>query len=146
VSGTDNRQPHPPCDVRCDCGCHANDEATYRPVDGICPACGKQYLGIAVWHRSEEASRVHCWNILCPDPKAVWKILNRPDTDHVAWFGQHGWTLQHPLKERVDDKLASCPATAWMQRHIPAEADRPGLYRMTEDGDGWCFAPLEGMD
>lgn len=137
------RWPHPPCDPVCSCGCHVHDWESYRSVAGVCPACGEQHLGIQVWPRDLDASRIHCWNLYCPDPTAAWKILNDTEQEHVVHFlGRRGWTIRHPLKERLADGLEACSATGWMQSHIPAEADTPGTYRMIEDETGWRFVAL----
>jgi hypothetical protein len=134
--------PHPPCDPRCECGCHIHDEATYRAVAGVCPACGSQLLGISVWPKNLDSSRISCWNLACPDPQAVRKILSDTETDHVVRFGPKGWLIRHPLIERLNGGLEACEATVWMQGHIPPEADTPGRYRMKKTDQGWVFSTL----
>lgn len=44
----------------------------------------------------------------CPDARAAHKILADPEHTDVVEFTEDGWTVLHPLKERLGGGLLSC--------------------------------------
>lgn len=65
-------------------------------VKGYCPACGNEslYLG--------EHGAVTCGEETCPDPAALDLLLYKADPHvHLIMFSTDGYTVQHPLLERV---------------------------------------------
>ena len=71
-------------------------------VDGYCPmGCGQTlFLGLG--------GCVTCSLIGCPNPSAVDELLNDRQTLHVMTVGREGFTLRHPLRERIGNQLERC--------------------------------------
>lgn len=71
-------------------------------VKGFCPmGCGPTlYLA--------SGGYVECYVPTCPDSNAASSILEDPETEHVAVFTLTGFTIRHPLKERLGDALLTC--------------------------------------
>lgn len=139
-----NITPHPSCDPACSCGCHKDDEATYRPVAGFCPACGSASLGIRVWPKDSDPSRVYCMSPQCPQPDAVKDLLSVARTEHTVQLTADGYTIKHPTLERIGDALFACSATAWMSQLIRETEPEPGWYRMDYEAGAWTLTPLDG--
>jgi hypothetical protein len=103
---------------------------------GYCPmGCGRSLtLG--------EAGAVVCAGPGCPRPDAVTEILRDSETEHVAVITDEGFTLRHPLRERLGDALMSCSLHEYLQD--PALPVAPGRYRVSGDGSWpflWTFGP-----
>jgi hypothetical protein len=104
-------------------------------VNGHCPACGQAQLFM-----DYATADLRCGGNGCPRRTAAAEILSDPETEHVVVFSdQGGFTIRHPLRERLDDELMSCPLHEWLRFHRPREADRPGMYRATDYRDHWLF-------
>jgi hypothetical protein len=71
-------------------------------VEGRCPACGgRLHL---------EGNRLACMASVCPRPTAAHEILNEPQRqDHIVSLSEDGYSVQHPLVERLDNELLNCP-------------------------------------
>ncbi|QDH91786.1 hypothetical protein SEA_PHRAPPUCCINO_111 [Mycobacterium phage Phrappuccino] len=102
-----------------------------HPVDGYCPACGANALYLSMGIPT-------CMAKGCPASTIIGDILSDPEIHHIlevlpdAETEQSGrWTLQHPLRERVDGALFSCPLHRILQQqfafHYPPA---PGRYRI----------------
>lgn len=114
-------------------GPSGTNTSSYRTVDGYCPmGCGSTlYLA--------EGGFVTCWVPGCPDRAAVGEILSDPESEHLVTFTSSGFTVRHPLRERIDDALQTCDLLGFCARWPPA---RPGTYRLRPrlDGEGlWTF-------
>lgn len=97
-------------------------------VRGFCPmGCGETlYL---------DDDHVMCGYQLCPRPGAAGEILAEPLADHVVIFDEVGFTIRHPLRERLDGQLEDCELHGWcLSRGSPPVA--PGKYRVPTDGEG----------
>lgn len=130
-------------------------------IDGYCPmGCGQTLFVsvvdvaavIALGQFGREAdidSRrtppgvVTCSYVDCPRPTAVDELLSDTETEHVVVFTDHGFTVRHPLRERLDDRLLLCHLHAWIADagHPPA---KPGTYRvrsatLSESAGRWTF-------
>lgn len=100
-------------------------------VQGFCPmGCGQTL------YRSE-AGRVWCDNVDCTDDAAVHRLLEDQETEHIVRIGTGGFTIRHPLRERVNDELIRCTLTEHI-RWVGHDHMSPGDYRATHDKDaGW---------
>lgn len=75
-------------------------------VCGFCPmGCGATLVLLA------DTSMLVCANVTCPRPGAAAVILADPQTEHVVEFTAQGFTIRHPLRERLDDALFDCNLT-----------------------------------
>jgi hypothetical protein len=105
-------------------------------VQGHCPACGWASLFIG------EGGYLTCSRLECPQPDAVHRILADSETEHLVQFDDDGFTVRHPLRERLDDALMQCD----LHRHcasLPGPPDAPGRYRAVEQGGDWLFRRLD---
>lgn len=102
-----------------------------RDVAGHCPmGCGPHLHVMS-------GGMVKCLAEGCPDPGAVTKILADRETGHVADVTEDGWTLKHPLRERIGDGLFTCGAGGALARLAEAGAlPAPGRWRLRLDADG----------
>lgn len=95
-----------------------------RVVAGYCPmGCGAS-LAVRV------DGQVYCWEEDCPRPSAIHEILCVPETEHLVLLAPLDFTVQHPLRERLDGELFHCS----MHAHIKAmdgPPHPPGTYRVT---------------
>lgn len=87
---------------------------------------------------------ISCLAQKCPDKGAAQKILGDRETEHVVELGEDGFTIKHPLHERLDDVLMTCE----LHQHIAGldEDEReylarpsPGRYRATWTGERWLL-------
>jgi hypothetical protein len=71
-------------------------------VAGYCPmGCGRTlFLGAS--------GHVTCSGAHCPRPDAVDVLLGDRETEHVVELGAWGFSVQHPLRERLDGALFGC--------------------------------------
>lgn len=106
-----------------------------RDILGVyCPACGEPKLHLM------QADVIHCLARGCPDPDAAQKVLSDPETGHVADVTEDGWTLKHPLRERLGDGLFACTAGEVMRRAEEDGAVLPGRWRLLPGTDGAAAA------
>jgi hypothetical protein len=91
---------------------------------GHCPmGCGQTLFAGAGGH-------ITCSHIGCKRPTAVDELLHDRETEHIVEIGQTGFTIRHPLRERLDDALMECK----LHERIAALSGppaRPGRYRVT---------------
>lgn len=118
-------------------------------VLGYCPmGCGKTL------HLNPDSGMIACLNKSCPSPLAVTKLIGADSTSHLVKIERTGWTLEHPLKERVTGSLFDCSLADWLE-HLDRAPVSSGLYRVTEvdpsienldedaSVDGWTFRKVE---
>lgn len=110
-----------------------SDQVGHPKVKGCCPmGCGDTlFLGTGGY--------VTCSLIGCPDPSAASEILEDPETEHIVVFDEKGFTVQHPLRERLAGELFDCPLHEYCRRFDgpPVVA---GRYRAHAVADGqWRF-------
>ena len=102
-------------------------------VQGFCPmGCGETL-------RIAPRGEIFCGNLPnCPDPRAVEKILADPETSHVIRVDYSGWTLKHPLRERVDNGLLDCNDSRMMEDVLDLGV---GTYRsvVVNGRHGWHY-------
>lgn len=97
----------------------------YR-IRGYCPmGCGETLFVAA-------GGYITCSNVPCPNPTAVSDILDDRESEHVVVLDADGWTIRHPLRERLGDALLTCD----IQRQFEALQSAPikhGRYRIRQD-------------
>ena len=93
-------------------------------VKGFCPlGCGPTL------QRRETDDKIVCQHGRCPRPTAVSDLLADREHEHVVQFSDSGYTVKHPLRERLDDHLLRC----LLQEFLGALSGPPvphGLYRV----------------
>lgn len=101
-------------------------------VKGYCPmGCGAGTLAL------RPGGEVYCAALSCPDPDAVAKILDNPETEHVVTIREDSFSVKHPLRERVDDDLFDCRLFEEL-RDFGGPPAEPGVYRATRHApDGY---------
>lgn len=104
-------------------------------IQGYCPmGCGQTlFMGTG--------GHITCRRIECPNPGAVDQILGDPETEHLVGFTESGFSILHPLRERLDDDqdLWGCA----LHRAIEALSGppaKPGRYRVRSSPLGtWTY-------
>lgn len=104
------------------------------PVTGYCPmGCGESLQRTPV-------GAIACTSPRCPRSDAVDTILSDQETGHVVQFDPDGFTIRHPLRERLDDHLMHCDLHRFCAGLPGPPSDGCGRYEATESGiDGWVF-------
>ncbi|MCI3277492.1 DUF6085 family protein [Streptomyces cylindrosporus] len=107
-------------------------------VPGYCPmGCGR-----TLECRGTDGA-ILCQATNCPRPYAVRDLLADRETEHVVQFDTAGFTIRHPLRERLDDELMRCGLHSHCS-HMSGPLDPPGRYRAVLSDDGhWIFHLLE---
>lgn len=104
-------------------------------VVGYCPmGCGQTlFLG--------SGGYVTCRWHACPEPDAVATILEDREHEHIVTFDEDGFTILHPLRERLRDQLLECRL-----HNFCANLDGPprqlGRYRARANERGWDWEKL----
>ncbi len=105
-------------------------------VVGYCPmGCGQTLMLGTGGH-------VTCGHLPCPDPCAVDSILTERETEHIVNFDRSGFTVWHPLRERVGAALLDCA----LHNDIASMAGppvHPGKYRATRSGGRWTWTEVK---
>jgi hypothetical protein len=108
-------------------------------LEGHCPTCGNQTLYA---EEMRAVNRIICMGDDCPDPHSAHRILQDDQTDHVVHFSGAGFTIRHPLRERIDDALMDCELhLALMGMPGPPEG-RPGRFRVFLKDGVWGMERL----
>src|SRR4051812_32080115 len=95
-------------------------------VQGYCPlGCGPTL------HRNDQ-DMIVCRKEGCPQPTAVSSIIADRESEHVVTFEPAGFTVRHPLRERLDDELIRCLLHEYLAL-LPGPPKPPGRYRMVLD-------------
>jgi hypothetical protein len=101
-----------------------------RAVDGYCPmGCGRT-LFLA------DGGYVTCSYVHCPRRDAVADILADKEAEHIVDFDDRGFTIRHPLRERLDDALMTCVLNEYCKA-LDGPPVTPGRYRATGSGEQW---------
>lgn len=99
-------------------------------VQGRCPmGCGETlFLG--------EGGFITCSLDQCPRPDAASLLLEEMESDHLADFHDDDtFTVMHPLRERLDEKLMTCPLFLYLTNLVGPPVT-PGRYRVSYLGAG----------
>lgn len=105
-----------------------------RAVTGYCPmGCGRTL------NLRERDDRIICVWPECPRPDAVHEILAVEEIDHIVVLAVEDFSMEHPLRERLDGVLFDCPLNKWLSE-LDGPPYSPGRYRVSwDDAEGWCF-------
>lgn len=113
----------------------------FPSLDARCPACGSDNSLFRGFQ-----GRISCSSADCPNPGAVHNLLNDPHIlDHLVSVTDHGWTLRHPLIERIGDALFACDLSGHLTGQREANVDTtPGVYRLEISAKGrvWHLVPV----
>lgn len=114
------------------------DAGMKQLVAGHCPmGCGQTlFLG--------DAGFVTCSRDVCPEPDAVSTLLDDRETEHLVRLTEDGFTVRHPLRERLRDQLMECSLTEHV-RNLSPERVVPGLWRLhrnTGPGAMWNWEEI----
>lgn len=104
-------------------------------VQGYCPACGSGSLFLGT------RGYVTCSVNDCPRPTAVSDLLDDRETEHVVNIGETGFTVRHPLLERLDDALLTCTVHERLSRYDGPPVE-PGRYRVGEVEGRWVWSRI----
>lgn len=110
---------------------------------GFCPmGCGETLLvqGTA----NPTMARVRCAANACPSPFAVGELLADAETEHVAFVSIDGFTVRHPLRERIGGALQECEIHAYLAASLDDGWMEPGTYRvrLSEDALDLSIEPV----
>lgn len=72
-----------------------------------------------------------CTSENCPRPTAAKDILSDRETEHIVRVEDYGWSIQHPLRERLAGELFNCPLSDHLAEYYPAMSQ--GKYRVRYD-------------
>ena len=85
---------------------------------------------------------VTCGYLECPNPSAATDILLTEETEHIVVFDDDRFSIQHPLRERIEGELFDCG----LHKHLSSLNGPPvvpGRYRATlGKPPRWHFALL----
>lgn len=96
-------------------------------IPGYCPmGCGQTLFAGA-------GGYITCAALSCPRPDAVSVLLEDRETEHIVMVEPHTFSVQHPLRERLDGELFRCGLHAWIA-NFPGPPGKPGRYRVAWDG------------
>jgi hypothetical protein len=70
---------------------------------------------------------VICSYLHCPEPDAVSTLLGDREWRHVVTFTDDGFTVRHPLRERLRDELETCDLHEYCAG-LPGPPVKPGRY------------------
>lgn len=91
---------------------------THPTIHGYCPmGCGRTLV--------LDGHRIKCEWADCPRPYAVTDLIAENQADHLVRFDPDGFTVQHPLYERLDDALLACDLHNECTQVCPS----PGIYQ-----------------
>ncbi|MFF3848027.1 DUF6085 family protein [Streptomyces sp. NPDC002328] len=110
------------------------------PLAGHCPmGCGQTL------QRRTPDGTVVCASDSCPRSDAVTTLLSDQETEHVVQFDEDGFTIRHPLRERLDDDLMQCQLHRFCVSRSGPPAGGPGRYRALVLGPAtWAFEAIGG--
>lgn len=111
-----------------------------------CPSCGAPDLVVT----ANKGGLLRCTYVMCPEPDALERILADPRIhQHTVRLDEEGWTVRHPLIERLDDRLFTCSLNHYLSSDDALlNAMVPGEYEATlydgVDYPAWSLERLDG--
>lgn len=104
-------------------------------IQGWCPmGCGRTlFVG--------QGGYITCSYIHCPRPDAISDLLDDNEIEHIVEFGETGFTIRHPLRERLDDALMACKLHEYIA-NLPGPPVKPGRYRAEDRQAFWAWETL----
>ena len=112
-------------------------------------AAAKCPMGCGTTLEVNDLGTLRCFAQDCPRPDAAELILSTTETEHLVLIGSplFSYTIQHPLKERLEGQLFECPYAPDVSDNVHKRMERPGIYRVERDDLQklmWTF--LDGPD
>lgn len=106
-----------------------------------CPmGCGETLAALLLI----EGTDVRCSNPTCPRPTAAVELLGERETEHIVIVKTRSWSMQHPLRERLDGELFDCGVSRYLDDRGKPPVPR-GRYRVELSGESeWLWTPQEG--
>ena len=101
-------------------------------LSGYCP------MGCGPTLTVDPAGEARCAMTGCPRPRAAAELLDDQEAEHVVTLAADGFTLRHPLRERLDDALLDCNLHLMLAKEAPADL-APGRYRVSVCGSTWTW-------
>lgn len=112
-------------------------------LQGYCPmGCGQTLHA----EEMQAENKIVCMGESCPDPLAVQNILSNPEMEHIIHFDEDGFTVHHPLRERIGDSLFDCHLHRVCIGFSGPPGDQQGVYRARLQDDEWIFTLLREED
>jgi hypothetical protein len=107
-------------------------------IAGYCPlGCGETLY-------TAHGIKIMCSDPACPDPDAAQKILNEPETEHLVTIAGDGYSVKHPLRERIDNALLDCAAGKHAGYY--GAGMTPGRYRLHAPFADWEWQRLDSEE
>jgi hypothetical protein len=95
--------------------------------------------------RHAAVGAIICMAATCPRPDAVARILRDQETEHIVQFDEDGFTIRHPLRERLDDALMQCELHRFCVSLPGPPREGSGRYRSIHLGPtDWVFQRTGG--
>jgi Family of unknown function (DUF6085) len=114
------------------------DDEVIADVYALCPMCRERKLHLLV------SGVIRCLNRACPRPMAAQEILDGDLGVDIVQIDEGGFSILHPLRERLGGGLFDCPVNKALAAMGEPPA-LPGRYRATIGEDGIpVLAPLIG--
>lgn len=115
-------------------------------ADARCPMCGGELEVQPVFDddTSCDHGELSCLSVACKRPRAASELLTDPEIEHIVVFDEQGFTIQHPLRERMDGDLFNL-FTCGLHAHLRALDGPPdpiGRYRAAESYGRWTLEHL----
>lgn len=111
-------------------------------IRGQCPmGCGETLL-------IGPTGYVTCSLISCPNPTALATILDERESEHIVKLEHDRFSVQHPLRERVEGELFDCGLPAYLSG-LGGPPREPGRYRVTAASGhtrDWIGCHFEALD
>lgn len=79
---------------------------------GIAPACPVCGSDLAV----DQRRQLLCTDRACTRPSAAAELLSEGETEHIVTLSEDGYSVKHPIRERLDDELLDC----WLADQVAA--------------------------
>lgn len=88
----------------------------------------------------DSSGKVRCSNKDCKKRYAVASIIADSETEHIVRIEKHSFSVQHPLRERLNGDLFNCQVHASLKA-LGGPPKPVGVYRLMS-GD-WTWSLVE---
>lgn len=85
-----------------------------KAAHGIAPACPMCGRGLAY---AKDYGELTCVGTDCPRPTAAAELLSEGETEHLVTLSTNGYSVKHPIRERLDNQLLSCDLADYVSEH-----------------------------
>lgn len=94
-------------------------------------------MGCGSTLEANDLGTLRCFAQDCPRPEAAELVLSTTETEHLVLIGppMFSYTIQHPLRERLEGQLFQCPTAAEVSDTVHQHMEEPGVYRVIRGGD-----------